>query len=459
MTEGTRLKVQQKLENRLLSWKDKAVSRNHQINSLKKRLAETQESRDNWKSKYKSEQILRKHSEAMLKNNNLINEYSESVKYHHYDLFLINLCLQIKQAGNLSLRSCQAVLLVIMNIFGLPFKVPCINTIRNWEHKQGYYRLALQDDGESEYVLIIDESYFIGQQTLLLILGVNLSEYEFGHSIGFQDVDLLGLAAGPAWTGERIGVEIQKIVDRNYQISYCCSDGANNISKALTICDLKRVPDCTHYLSKVVEREYKNTEIYKSFIEKYALTNRQNYMSKDSEICPPKLKGNSRFLNLYSFSNWAKQNLNLVGQLANLQRTEKQERIYGKLKWLLDYKDFINQLSKIGALMKIIFEELKANGISQSSIKKVQKIIRDKSIPRFFSKGVEQYLGLASIHLKENEEMICCSDIIESHFGKFKNKQRQNPEKSITIDCLTIANYGKPMNKQELKQAMEKVLT
>jgi len=290
MTGGIPSKVQQKLEKRLISWKEKAVYRNQKIYSLQKQLKETQQSRDRWKSKYNNEKKLCQDYQSSVKQNMGFVNKTEKVKNHHYDLFTINLCLQIKQAGNLSLRSCQAVLLVIMNLFSLPSKVPCINTIRNWEFKQGYYRLVQQSDGRTEYALIVDESYFIGQQSMLLLLGINLSDYNFDSALCFQDIELLGLGIGPAWTGDRIEKEIHKIQQRNY---------------------------------KVVD---------------YALTNRKNYMSKDSEICPPKLKGNSRFLNLYNFSKWAKQNLTFVLALSKLDRSNKQDRIYTKLKWLVGYQ-------------------------------------------------------------------------------------------------------------------------
>lgn len=453
MTRGMPSKIQQKLEDRLFSWKEKAVYRNQKIHSLQKQLKEVQQSRDKWKSKYKDS---KDYQQSLIQNMGFVNK-TERVKNHCYDLFMINLCLQIKQAGNLSLRSCQAVLLVIVNLFSLPLKVPCINTIRNWEHKQGYYRLGQQSDGQTKYALIVDESYFIGQQSLLLLLGVDLSNYHFESSLCFEDVELLGLGIGPAWTGDRIEEEIQKIQERNYELVYCCSDGANNISKALISRDLKRVPDCTHYLSKLVEREYKTTEVFQRFIQNYALTNRKNYMSKDSEICPPKLKGNSRFLNLYSFSKWATQNLSLVLSLSKLDRSEKQDRIYGKLKWLFDYKELVEQFELLTDLIESIFEIIKPNGLSPETINQVRQIINQESCPLFFRKGVEDYLDQASELLKEYEQVVCCSDIIESHFGKFKNKQRMNPEKAITMNCLSIANYGKTMESKELKEAFEKI--
>jgi len=100
---------------------------------------------------------------------------------------------------------------------------------------------------------------------------------------------------------------------------------------------------------------------------------------------------------------------------------------------------------------------IKRNGLSAETTNKVRQIINQESCPVFFKKGVEAYLNEASVLLKEYEQIICCSDIIESHFGKFKNKQRMNPEKAITMNCLSIANYGKTMESKEIKEAFEKI--
>jgi len=57
--------------------------------------------------------------------------------------------------------------------------------------------------------------------------------------------------------------------------------------------------------------------------------------------------------------------------------------------------------------------------------------------------------------LTDYEGVICCSDIIESIFGKFKNNQKRNPEKGITIGCLDLVNYGQKIDKLTLRKAME----
>jgi hypothetical protein len=54
----------------------------------------------------------------------------------------------------------------------------------------------------------------------------------------------------------------------------------------------------------------------------------------------------------------------------------------------------------------------------------------------------------------EPEQVICCSDVIESLFGKYKNK---GGAKLMTDDILTIAAYSKDITQALIKEAFQAV--
>jgi len=451
-------KILKKCQIRLSNWKEKAVNRNKEIIALKKQLEETRSSRAVWKLKYYQSQLLCEEYERELRNSAKYRIATQSVRNHSYDFFTMNLCLELKQVGQLSLRSCLAVLGVVLKTFCLELKLPCINTIRNWENKQGYYNLHLPCTNQDDYVLIADESYCIGSQTLLLFLGVNLSNYDFTSSLDFSDVELLGLSVGASWDGEAISQEIEAIqLNRSYKLKYCCSDGGGNLRKAFRLKELERVADCTHYFSKLIEKRYKTDDLFQSFIKACALLNRQNYMGQDTGICPPKLRGKSRFLNLYTLAKWGKTNLDFLKKLSACQATAQEQRIYDKLLWLQDYKDLIKTLNLLVNKLEAIFKVLKTKGLTSQTANELKQIVASKQVPEFFKKGTEEYIEEHQALILTEQQLICCSDIIESHFGKFKNQQKKNPDKGLTINCLTIANYNKKMEPKEFCKAMEEV--
>jgi len=254
------MKLQKNLELRLLNWKNKAKQRGQESNNLKKQLKSCRQGSLKWKNKYKKEKSQRLIYEKLLKNSSGIKAVSQKVRNHSYDLETINLSIQIRESGLISLRSCCNLLGLLNLVFKLNLRIPSIGSIRNWEYKKGYYNLQKKGDITEDWVFIIDESYCIGQQTLLVILGVNLKDYNFKKSLNYNDTKLLSLGIGPSWTSSKIEDELSKLIGRGYRGVYATTDGAKNIAKSLRDSSIPQVEDCTHVFSKLIEKAYKDLE-------------------------------------------------------------------------------------------------------------------------------------------------------------------------------------------------------
>ena len=63
----------------------------------------------------------------------------------------------------------------------------------------------------------------------------------------------------------------------------------------------------------------------------------------------------------------------------------------------------------------------------------------------------------AKIEISEDASLLCCSDIIESIFGKFKQKLNKRNTLDMTEFVFTIANFGHHFTAMELDNALEKV--
>ena len=445
-------KIKKNYLKRLDNWKNKAKERGAEVRALRKKVKVLEKSRDMAKEKLGKERSLRI---ALEKEGGSGERKSTKVKNHSYDLETMAVCLAVKQGNSISLRSCRGVIATLCLAFGLSFKVPSVNTIRNWDLKQAYNSLESRGDGTTPYAIIVDESFSTGGQSLLLLLGVKLGDYGFDKSLSFKDVEVLGIAVNNSWKADNITRVIKGIEARGYRIVYGCGDGANNITKSLKDSNITRIYDCTHAFALLVKKEYEEGEEFKAFLKKYSLLNRQNYMGKDRAICPPKLKGKSRFLNIYRVAEWAEKHLAMVEALERKDRNETQQRIYQKLVWLKNHGDLITELSRVSGLLKAVLKVLKNGGLSQQTIETVEELVSQSRAPLFIRVGIRQYLQDNKSLLSVHERVICCSDIIESCFGKFKYEQSRNPNGGITIGCLKIANYRNKQNLEDLKKAME----
>ena len=117
----------------------------------------------------------------------------------------------------------------------------------------------------------------------------------------------------------------------------------------------------------------------------------------------------------------------------------------------------LSNFTWVAELLKSSFKVLKKEGLSEASIHKVSELISLSKAPLFIRQYIKQWLVESKGLLSKYKQLICCSDIIESYFGKFKYEQTKNPNKGVTIGCLNISIFGKKIDKNKVKEAMEEV--
>jgi hypothetical protein len=133
------------------------------------------------------------------------------------------------------------------------------------------------------------------------------------------------------------------------------------------------------------------------------------------------------------------------------------------LQYVQLHKDLIVELEQLHTVEEAFSSIFKYNGINGDSIEKwndkmlIIKYLFIKKHQIVCSK-TEQYLQLITIDIRETsykmfdqKKVMCCSDIIESMFGKYKNK---GVGKIITDDAFKIAAYPKYISFQDVENAM-----
>lgn len=105
------------------------------------------------------------------------------------------------------------------------------------------------------------------------------------------------------------------------------------------------------------------------------------------------------------------------------------------------------------------------NSISQQAILNKLTLIATQTCGELspkvlaFKTHCENYLSHLEMKSKELNQplLLCSSDIIESYFGKFKNKINPNSRSGLTEFIFTMATFGKRFSVQETKDALESV--
>ena len=434
-------KAEARLKDSRDTWKKKAREKESQKKNYKKRITEVSSSRDAWKQKYLS-----------LKRQSIVAGKSyEKVTHHTYDSGIIWLSVWMQLIGKCSFRSCRHVIIALGLYLDVTLRIPSASSIRMWTCKYGYYEYHKEKDEQITWAIIADESVSIGQERLLLILGVNLNEWKFDRALFSSDVEVLGLEIATSWTSITISQKISQLKEK-HNISYSLSDEGNNLQGAWKMQNMFTINDCTHLWAKSLERVYQDDTDFINFMQSVASLRKRWILSKSSHLLPAAIRVKSRFHQVFEYITWS-ESIKIVWD--KLSEQEQKE-----LQFIQQNQLFLQGLSTIKQLVERLNNIFKIKGLSwqtiQESLNLLGENLPDLAQVEQFKKLVVGFLTHHKAKIEANKTYLCCSDIIESTFGRYKQTIAKN-NKNITELVLALAGLGKKFTPPQIKKAMEDV--
>lgn len=322
-----------------------------------------------------------------------------------------------------------------------------------WVKKIGYYCLNQPKTIADDWILILDESIGIGQEKLLVVLGIRASQIDFTRPLRIQDMEPIIIRSRKTWTGEDISKELEKSKILLGKVLYATTDGSCTIKKALRLSGISHVYDVTHAIAIMLEKLYKKDE---RFIE---LTNLMGQMrlklccSQHAHIIPPNQRSKSRFLNIDILSGWS------IKVLAALKKNDLTQEEKELLQWVGKRESFLEEMSQIIEIIEELSILLKNNGLSSETkrrclqiLKKCKETQKQKQFKGLFTDYINTNAALIK---KQSQKILCSSDIVESTFGKYKNELSKNPMNGITDLALIIPAFTSNLLDDEIKKAID----
>jgi len=434
-------------EYRIKKWKQKAVCRNTEIKYLKRKLSDTEKSRIHFRDMFYE-------LKATLPKQTIGKEINtSSAPRHKYPLILVWLCTQWQSYGAMSFRSCRHCLCSVCLILQLEGSLPSHVSIRSWICKCANYRIEKEKNnaGIGKWVYIVDESLSIGNQKILLILGVDLEVQKFENAVTMQETRVLHVDVSNQWKAEQIQPIIEQIA-KHHPLAYTLSDRGNNLVKSYTLAGVDFVPDCTHAIANALAHIYENEDTFKEFTALCGLLRKKWIMSKYVAYAPPSQKSKVRFANIFPLVEWACKMIQLPQEKVPLELKEN-------LDWLPNHKEWLLEFWQIREVSRELCQMWKTEGFTKENRIKAELLFaKCQSIKaQKFATEMQTYIQLLVPYLEKYPNVLCCSDIIESTFGKFKQKIKANSANRMTEFILTIANFGSDFTQQEVKKALTEI--
>ncbi|GHT26910.1 hypothetical protein AGMMS4957_22310 [Bacteroidia bacterium] len=332
-------------------------------------------------------------------------------------------------------------------------RTPSRSTGMLWVKKLGYYCLTAEKEKADDWILIFDESIGIGKETMLLILAIRRSQIDFTRPLTTQDMTPLVVKSRESWTGEDIFAEIEYCKEQLGGIIYATTDGSSTLKKALRLANIPHVYDVTHAIAIMLEKLYKNDEIFKKLTGDMGKMRLKLCCGQYAHIIPPNQRSKSRFLNLDIISKWGMRVINVLDN----KQIEKEER--DLLAWIGELKPFILEMQNIMSAIEKLSVLLKHNGLNQQTYKACLKIL--KSTPNstkqelFNTLFIEYLDNNMQQRTRKKETLMCCDDIIETIFGRYKNELNQNPMNGITDMALIIPAMTSNLDEKEIMKVID----
>ena len=430
--------MQARIKDRLLGWKTRSLSSTREKRQLENHIRHLK----NRVSGLTKE--LAEHKAKVSPN---------KIPHHKYPSQIVALAVFIVVMGNGSLRCAAKTVGFFAELMGWDYDTPSHVTIRNWVLRCGLYEMDGTEKKSGNYAGIIDESIEIGGEKLLLLLGVKLND-DKSHCapLGMSDVEVLGLEVQKTWNGSDVSefVEGREEHHSKMKLRYMISDGGSALLSALRKLGLSGVRDCTHIMMNLAKKLFSDNAELSEFCAKVGRLRQCFILTEMGHLLPSKLRNKDRFLRIFTLTDWHRR---IMSHWDSLPIAIQQ-----KLDFLLDSKNLINQMEQIRELISITAKLLKSSGINSVTTDIWEGRIREyakenilTSTSESFIEPIRKYLeNHAELALKHGQ-LLCCTDIIESIFGRYKNKGGMNV---ISADVLKIALYPVDINTEFVTKAL-----
>lgn len=364
----------------------------------------------------------------------------------------------IKLKTSTSFRAVAKVGLILNIYVNLSLRQPTHSTILTWVKKIGVYQLKKSKNKADDWVLIIDESIQIGQEKLLVIMGVQLSKVDFTRPLQFGDLTPLCSKARSKWHAEDISLAIDELMEELGELTYLLADCGNNLKKTSILQKIEHIPDISHWFASILKSIYEGNKEFQEFTTKMAQMRARLCCTSIAHIIPPRQRINSRFMNIKILSDWAMDALKIANQMTG-ELSQDQQKIKEELSWIDTKRDLIYEIDTIMKANNEIMKILKYSGFTHVTIKTCLKML-DKFISgnfAIYANKVKEYFDMLLGRVNK-QAMIITSDIIESAFGKYKNYLSNNKMIGITDLALCIPAFTFDLErKDEIKNALETV--
>lgn len=385
----------------------------------------------------------------------IVSNNESQIPKFKYDIIYIKISMRMKIEGSISFRGIARAHHIFESSIGMNMSSLHHSTIIQWAKRIGYYELH-KPKKRGNWLIVIDESVMVGQSRLLNIYGILIENIPVDRALKLNDMESLYVSSKTSWTGDDISIVINNLQMNLGKIVYSVSDAGNNLLKAFQIMEIPHIYDITHYIALQYKKILKDNTEFATLSSMMGKMRRKGILSKIAHLLPPNQRVKSRFLNIDLMIKWS---LKALWHINNPRKSELSELEINELKWVKQYRVLIRELAELEQIKSDTFDILKNEHFSQSSLLQLSLALGSLE-QNVGTKGqtliesIRMYYRTYKDYLDKDPRLICCSDIVESGFGKLKQVISDNKMCGFTDIALCLATFCSDLSDTAISKAM-----
>lgn len=366
-----------------------------------------------------------------------------------YSASLMQLWIQLVTVANVPLNGVAAVLQVVSRYLGRSLPGPDSSTGRSWLLRLGWHELTRPLEIADDWIWIIDHTVQIGQQKVLVIVGLRAAQLPpAGQALKRKDLQLIALVPQVAANQHTVCAELERAVNRTGVPRTILSDHGADLAAGIRRFQ-ERYPetidlyDITHKVACLLKLRFESDTRWPEFIAAMSKFKNQVAQTELAGLHPTRLRPKARFMNIAPVIRWGLRvsqvwkNCGRGSVPAGLTAT----RVAEKLNWLDEFQAPLAEWSEWITISQDTLSVVRQDGYSAQTPARLQEKLKSEQSTFPSSQQLAttaQAFVIEQCQVRPAERLPGSSEVLESTFGKWKLLERQQSQGGVTGLILAL---------------------
>lgn len=373
----------------------------------------------------------------------------------------------VNLARTVGLRASVTCLQIVLDWLGVTARLPVWTTVRTWLMRLGVAALEEPVEQADDLVWIADHSNQIGPEKALVILGVRASQLPPpGVALRHEDVRVLAVQPGVQWKREDMARTYQNLADKIGAPLGVVIDGAVELREGAEVLQQLRpdtviLSDFKHYAANVLKKIVGGSESFARFTSQVGSTRSAIQQTELGHLTPPSPRPKARFMNLAATLNWAEM---VSWQLAHPDSQGRQgitvARMDDKLGWLRSFRDDLSRWSACQQVVSTSVTFINEQGLGRGTADRLAAelaslVFCEDSL--CVANRLIDFVRQSEQKLVSGQRLPLSTEILESSFGLFKQRERQHSKGGFTSLLAAFGALLKPATPASVRRDFARV--